>query len=211
MLSASVSAFHLAGDVLRGHLTSTKNLLEDARHVTTAQEGKVREMSDAFLQEKGHRHRNERDVSLPRSPSSYLIVAEPGLVLGVLKDPFDPVSLRLHVGEAPDGDIVTGVAEHVRDLRRAVHLSPDQQSPPLRFFLMPIPDPDGLVKDLDAEQALGCASYFYPLPRLGWPCLHPLVDADPLRLGSGTARVLEIDDLILVDVGDKGLLESLER
>ena len=98
--------------------------------------------------------------------------------------------------------------------------------PAMTSVLSPVPHPDPSTDDFDLEFATGGVAESHPLPCILWLLCEPFIDADALtfclkQLGlpappavgnrDGGGGIVEIDHLILVNVGDEDLALTIQR
>jgi hypothetical protein len=140
-----------------------------------------------------------------------LIVGQPGFLLGILKDPLDPVPLALQECQSANRRVRRCVAEgELGSAALAVRFTADDQVPAVGSLVSFTTEPNPLMKHFHLDGSLGALPCLSASPTLRWLLLGPLIgpNAACVRV---LDRIHQVDPLIPMDVGHESQARVIER
>src|SRR5436305_8176897 len=212
-----MSSFHLVHHFLDGHVSPGQEVSQQNLDVRTTQQRMALLVGELLLQHEEHRHHHQSHVVVPGTPTTYLVVSQAALTLGILERALDPKPLPLHLHKTLQRSLRRGIAQDVLDRLLRAYLPDDHNVPEASLLLPAIPQPHTTVQGLHPHLSLGAGPNRDSLPKLRRLSRRPGVDSLAGALGLKVRRLLaatpflghagsgvfRIDLLIFMHVGDE--------
>jgi len=172
-LSLSMALLDLADDVFRVVVVAWQDASQEDLDVRCAQQRQGLFLKLPFTEKKQQGHHDKGHVVIPGLPAAGLVLIHAGFVLGLLKGPFHPIALPLHVGESRQRSVYGRVAEAVFD-RLGICLVPrGDQLPAASFGVPAFQQPNGASQGLDSQLSLAGVANPDLLPGFRGLLSHP--------------------------------------
>jgi len=137
-------------------------------------------MMDSFGKHEQHSHRHKRDMVVPRTPLSHLVVRHPAFAFRIFKRTFNPIVLALHPAQMLKRCTLGCIAQGNLRIRIAPQRLRHDQVPSLNPLRLAVPNVNSDSADSDSENARGGFSQRHRFPRACRQGVHKIPNFNAL-------------------------------